>query len=570
MAKSNDGIASAQVTSSHTLKNRYNRILRFAALALAQTWWYELVLPKFGLSKFVAGNRIRRAQRIARKFRVLALDLGGLIIKVGQFASSRLDVLPASITLELESLQDEVTPEPFALIRSQIERELGLPLEVAYSAFEEKPLAAASLGQAYKAKLTAEFAGEVGFENVVVKVLRPGIEPIVEVDLKALRKVGGWLSRVKLVSRRADAPALVEEFANVSLQEIDYFNEATNLERFRANSESDSQIAAPQVVWERASMRVLTLEDVTAIKINDVEALVSAGIDPNAVAAELARSTFEQIFVHGFFHADPHPGNIFVSPAGQPGAGEFKITFIDFGMMGEISDDLRRGLQGFIFALVSRDARAYVEAMKRLGVLLPGADTLELERAVNALFERFGGVGVAELTQTDPNEIKEFALQFSDLLRTLPFQLPENFLLLVRSISLISGVTSALNRDFNMWDAVDPFARSLLSGGANSTIKALQKEALSFASTLVRLPQRIDATLTRLDQGLVSIRLPEVEKAVRRLDGSTRRTTSAVIFASLLLGGIALRMTGDSLGNLLLIVSTVPLIHALGLFRFKG
>jgi predicted unusual protein kinase regulating ubiquinone biosynthesis (AarF/ABC1/UbiB family) len=570
MAKGTDGTASPEPVSSHTLKNRYNRILRFAALALAQTWWYELVLPKFGLSKFVAGNRIRRAQKIARKFRVLALDLGGLIIKVGQFASSRLDVLPASITSELESLQDEVAPEPFSLIRAQIERELGLPLEVAFSEFEEKPIAAASLGQAYRAKLTAEFAGEVGFENVVVKVLRPGIEPIVEVDLKALRKVGGWLSRVKLVSRRADAPALVEEFANVSLQEIDYFNEAANLERFRTNSWSDPQIAAPQVVWERASMRVLTLQDVTAIKINDVEALVAAGIDPNSVAAELARSTFEQIFVHGFFHADPHPGNIFVSPTGEPGAGEFKITFIDFGMMGEISDDLRGGLQGFIFALVSRDARAYVEAMKRLGVLLPGADTLELERAVNALFERFGGVGVAELTQTDPNEIKEFALQFSDLLRTLPFQLPENFLLLVRSISLISGVTSALNRDFNMWDAVDPFARSLLSGGANSTLKALQKEALAFASTVVRLPQRIDATLTRLDQGLVSIRLPEVEKAVRRLDGSTRRTTSAVIFAALLLGGIGLRVTGDSLGNLMLIVSAVPLIHALGLFRLRG
>jgi predicted unusual protein kinase regulating ubiquinone biosynthesis (AarF/ABC1/UbiB family) len=324
------------------------------------------------------------------------------------------------------------------------------------------------------------------------------------------------------------------------------------------------------VVWERSAKRVLTLSDVSAIKINDVDALIEAGINPNAVAAELARSTFEQIFVHGFFHADPHPGNIFVSKGSPESGVDFKITFIDFGMMGEISDDLRRGLQGFIFAVVSRDARSYVDAMRRLGVLLPGADTLELERAVSALFERFGGLGVAELTQTDPNEIKDFALQFTDLLRTLPFQLPENFLLLVRSVSLLSGVTSALNRDFNMWDAIDPFARSRLNGGGNGTLKAVQKELVAFASTVVRLPQRIDATLTRLDQGLVSVRLPEVEKSIRRLDGSTRRTTSAVIFAALLIGGIALRVSGDDLGNLLLIVSAVPLVHALGLFRFKN
>jgi predicted unusual protein kinase regulating ubiquinone biosynthesis (AarF/ABC1/UbiB family) len=567
MAKTDLGMIAL---TSHSLKNRYRRILRFAAIALAQTWWHELVLPKFGLGKLVAKSRIKRAKKIARKFRVLALDLGGLIIKLGQFASSRLDILPASITSELESLQDEVKPEPFAAIQALIEREFGFPLELAFDSIGHVPIAAASLGQAYRAKLSTNLAGEVGYQDVIVKVLRPGIEAVVEVDLKALRKVGVWLSKVKLVSRRTDAPALVEEFAAVSLQEIDYFNEAANLERFKQNFGTDERINAPEVVWERSAKRVLTLSDVSAIKINDVDALIAAGINPNAVAAELARSTFEQIFVHGFFHADPHPGNIFVSKGSPESGVDFKITFIDFGMMGEISDDLRRGLQGFIFAVVSRDARSYVEAMRRLGVLLPGADTLELERAVTALFERFGGLGVAELTQTDPNEIKEFALQFTDLLRTLPFQLPENFLLLVRSVSLLSGVTSALNRDFNMWDAIDPFARSLLNGGGNGTLRAVQKELVAFASTVVRLPQRIDATLTRLDQGLVSIRLPEVEKAVRRLDGSTRRTTSAVIFAALLLGGIGLRVTGDSLGNLMLIVSAVPLIHALGLFRLRG
>lgn len=551
------------------MKSRYRRILRFAALALLQTWWFELVLPKFGLKRFIASRRLARYQKLARRFGRLATDLGGLIIKAGQFASSRLDVLPSAITAELESLQDEVAPEPFNKIREQIERELGFTLEQAYSSFEDTPVAAASLGQVYRARLSTGLSEDFGLTDVVVKVLRPGIEEIVEVDLKALRRVGLWLSRIKLVSRRTDAPGLVEEFAEVSLQEVDYFHEAGNLERFKACFEEDPRVGAPLVVWERTSKRVLTLSDVTDIKISDVEALVKAGIDPNAVAAELARITFEQIFVHGFFHADPHPGNIFVSKSADDSGVDFKIVFIDFGMMGEISNELRNGLQGFIFALVSRDARACVEAMQRLGVLLPIVDTVELERAIAAMFERFGGVGVADLVQTDPQELKELAIRFSDLIRTLPFQLPEDFLLLFRSISLISGVTSALNRDFNMWDAVDPFARSLLNGGGSSTLKALGREATALATTMLGLPRKMDSVLTRLDQGVLSIRVPEVEKGLRRIDGSARRITSSILFSVLLISGVALRIYGDDIGTILMVASVPFLIHAIGFLRLK-
>lgn len=548
------------------MKSRYRRILRFAALALFQTWWFELVLPKFGLKSFVARGRLQRFKKLARRFGTLALDLGGLIIKAGQFASSRLDVLPEAITSELESLQDEVAPVPFERIQPQIEQELGMSLKVAYEDFDSNPIASASLGQVYRATLSDSLAEDFGSSKVVVKVLRPGIEEVVAVDLKALRKVGEWLSRIKLVSRRTDAPALIEEFATVSLQEIDYFHEAQNLERFKVNHEAEPRIGAPVIIWERTAKRVLTLSDVAAIKISDVQALQAAGINPNTVAAELARNTFEQIFNHGYFHADPHPGNIFVSKVGD---SDFKITFIDFGMMGEISDELRGGLQKFLIALVSRDARASVVSMQKLGVLLPSADTVELERAIVALFERFGGVGVAELTQTDPQEFKQLAIQFSDLLRTLPFQLPEDFLLLFRSVSLLSGVTSALNRDFNMWDAVDPFARTLLNGGSNSTVKAIGRETLAFASTVARLPARIDSALTRFDQGLVSMRLPEVEKGLRRIDGSARRITSSIIFSILLASGVALRISQDELGNWLILSSSPFLLHASGLFRWK-
>lgn len=564
-----DETLSAEVQRDPALRARYRRIMRFAARALVQAWWFELVLPRFGLARLAARGRIRRLQRLSRRFHDLAADLGGLMIKVGQFLSSRLDVLPPEITRELEGLQDEVAPEPFSAIVAQAERELGIPLDRAYAFVDPTPIAAASLGQAHRARLSPGIAADLGFEEVVIKVLRPGIEQIVEVDLAALRRVGRWLSRVRLVNRRTDAPALVEEFATTSLEEIDYVHEAINVERFAADFADDPRVGTPVVVWERSARRLLTLSDVTAIKITDIAALQAAGIDPNAVAAELARATFEQIFVAGFFHADPHPGNIFVTPAAGGDPGGFALTFIDFGMMGEIDDELRDGLRQFIFAVAARDARGWVAATQRLGVLLPSADTVELERAITALFDRFGGMGVAELTRIDPRELEAFARQFSEVIRTLPFQLPESFLLLIRTISLISGVTSALNRDFNMWDAVDPFARTLLNGGGASTARSLGREAVSILSALARLPQRVDALATRIDRGELAVRSPEIEQRLRVIDGSVRRTTSAILAAGLLIAGALLRPDDEVLGTMLLIASVLPALHVIAPWRMR-
>jgi predicted unusual protein kinase regulating ubiquinone biosynthesis (AarF/ABC1/UbiB family) len=491
------------------------------------------------------------------------------MVKVGQFLSSRFDVLPESVTRELSGLQDEVAPQPFELIQQAIEAELGMPTSLAFAEIDPTPIAAASLGQAYRAKLSSGLAQELGYQAVIIKVLRPGIEEIVDVDLKALRKVGGWLARVKLVSRRTDAPALVEEFAFTTLQEVDYLHEAGNLERFAEDFGSDQRIGTPDVIWERSARRVLTLSDVSAIKINDLDALIEAGIDPNAVAAELARATFEQFFVTGFFHADPHPGNIFVSVADEGFDVDFKLTFIDFGMMGQVSEEMRSNLQSFLFAVASRDARAWVAACQKLGVLLPTADSVILEDAVSKLFDRFGGVRVGELIQTDPRELRDFALQFSDLIRTLPFKLPNDFLFLIRALSLISGVTSELNRDFNIWDAVDPFARSLLNGSGSSTLRRFGKEALSSLNTLARLPARLDSLATRAERGELVIRNPELERRVRVLDSSVRRATSGLVFATLLITGVLLLDRNEQLGYTLMIVSALPMLHALGIGRLR-
>ena len=549
------------------LKARYRRILRFASLTLAELWWFELALPQVGLAKLGARGRVRRLTRMARNFHDLAADLGGLMVKVGQFLSSRFDVLPESVTRELSGLQDEVAPQPFEIIAKSIEAELGIPVEVAFAEIDQDPIAAASLGQAYRARLSAGLAADLGYDSVIIKVLRPGIEDIVDVDLKALRRVGGWLSRVKLVSRRTDAPALVEEFATTTLGEVNYLHEAGNLERFAADYAGDQRIGTPTVIWERSARRVLTLSNVSAIKINDIDALIEAGIDPNAVAAELARVTFEQFFVTGFFHADPHPGNIFIKKADEDSGIDFTLTYIDFGMMGQISPEMRANLQSFLFAVASRDARAWVSACQKLGVLLPTADSVILEDAVSKLFDRFGGVRVGELIQTDPRELRDFALQFSDLIRTLPFKLPNDFLFLIRALSLISGVTSELNRDFNIWDAVDPFARSLLNGSGSSVLKRLGNDALKTLNTLARLPMRLDEITSRIERGELVVRNPELERRTRSLDSSVRRATSSVLFLGLLIGGIVVGERDQTLSYVLFAVSMAPLVHALGIER---
>jgi predicted unusual protein kinase regulating ubiquinone biosynthesis (AarF/ABC1/UbiB family) len=551
------------------LKARYRRILRFASLALAQTWWFELFLPQIGLGKLGARGRVRRLKKLARKFHSLAADLGGLMVKVGQFLSARLDVLPAEVTDELVGLQDEVEPEPFEKIVYQIERELGLAVGTAFEAIDQNPIAAASLGQAYRATLSSGLAADIGHSSVIIKVLRPGIEAIVEVDLRALRKIGVWLSKVKLVSKRTDAPALVEEFATTTLEEIDYLHEAANLERFATDFAGDARVSTPEIIWERSARRVLTLTDVSSIKISDIDALIEAGIDPNAVAAELARVTFEQFFVTGFFHADPHPGNIFVTPKPADSQVDFALTFIDFGMMGQVSEKLRSDLQSFLFAVASRDARAWVDACEKLGVLLPSADRVILEKAVTELFERFGGVAVGELIQTDPRELKEFALRFSELIRTLPFQLPNDFLFLIRALSLISGVTSALNRNFNMWDALDPFARSLLNGAGASTFKRLGADLLKFATTISRLPQTLDNLATRANRGELVVRNPELETRMRVLDSSVRRLTAGLIFVSLLGSGLFINGQDQTLSYWLIGGSVLPLVYALGFGRIS-
>jgi predicted unusual protein kinase regulating ubiquinone biosynthesis (AarF/ABC1/UbiB family) len=241
----------------------------------------------------------------------------------------------------------------------------------------------------------------------------------------------------------------------------------------------------------------------------------------------------------------------------------WKLTFIDFGMMGEVPASTRSGLRKLLIAAASRDGKALVNAMRTLGVLVPTADTVELERAMAETFARFGGMGFAELREVDPREFRDFGLQFGELVRSLPFQLPENFLLVLRSMTLTSGVASALDPKFNLWDSVEPYAAQLIRDERGNVFNDVAKQAVEAASIALRLPKRLDGLVTGLEDGSLSVNSPRLERQISRLDRLVRRLISAVLFGVILIAGVLLRPDDAVFGTVLMAVSVVPLLHAL-------
>ena len=526
-------------------RSRYRRVLRFFYGLLLRELWWELILPKVGLRRLAERRRPERLRRSASAFRALAARLGGVLIKVGQFLSSRLDVLPREITAELAGLQDEVGAESFEEIRGVLEAEFGLPLEQKFVEFDPLPMASASIGQVHYARLCTRTPEGRPCPPVVVKVQRPRIREIVEADLAALKVVGGWLSRFKAVRKRANVPAIIEEFGRILYEEMDYLHEGKNAELFAEKFKGRPEVRVPEVVWSHTTLRVLTLQDVGAIKIADYAGIEAAGIDRREVAARLLSVYLEQIFEDGFFHADPHPGNLFVlpAPAGSP-PGAWRLVFIDFGMTGTLPPQTFAALREALVGAGTRDAARLVRSFRELDLLLPGADLELIERASRVVLEKIWGRSTREIMDLPEAEAREFVAEFRDLLYELPFQVPENLILLGRCVSILSGMASGLDPDFNLWKILAPYVRKLAEADGGSAARLFLRELADSAGTLLRLPKRADALVARLEQGKLEIRLPELKNYVARLERAARKLSVSIIFASTLFVGAAFYLTG--------------------------
>jgi predicted unusual protein kinase regulating ubiquinone biosynthesis (AarF/ABC1/UbiB family) len=527
-------------------RKRYFRILWFFATTILGVFWWDLTLPRLGLRRLSHSTRPRRMKAVAQKFCVLAIQMGGVMIKVGQFLSSRLDVLPREVTNELAGLQDEVTPEPFEPIRALIEAEFGVAIEQKFSNFNTTPMASASIGQVYYAHLCETNQDGTPCPAVVVKVQRPHVEEIVNVDLSALRIVGGWLQKYRPISKHANIPRLMDEFSRSLYEEIDYLNEGKNAERFAEDFKDDPKVRVPKVFWSHTTKRVLTLEDVGGIKITDYAAIEKAGISRTEVAKRLLDTYLTQVFKNGFFHADPHPGNLFVQvPAEGAQSSDWKLTFIDFGMTGTLSETTFKGLQDALISLGTQDAHRLIQAYQQLDLLLPEADLSLIERASQQLFSRMWGKSTTKMMEMHGQEATEFLNEFGDLIYEMPFQLPENLILLGRCVSILSGMCSGLDPNFNVWESITPYAENLLEAEGGGKWKTILDEVLNVLKKLVALPAKTDALLSRMEQGQLEIRTPALTREIDRLNRSQKKVAGAVVFAAFLLSGVQLYVAGQ-------------------------
>ncbi|MCB9453492.1 MAG: AarF/ABC1/UbiB kinase family protein [Anaerolineaceae bacterium] len=543
---------------------RFWRTLLFAAGIFARILLWRFVMPRLIGKERAGRGSMDRWVAYARKFRRFAVAMGGLMIKLGQFVSTRVDVLPPEITDELAGLQDEVPSAPFAAIEQIIIAELG-PLQKRYQWFNQEPVAAASLGQVYRAQL-------LNGDRVVVKVQRPGIREVVYTDLAALRIVALVAWQFRFIRRRADTPALAEEFARVSLEELSYEQEARNAARFAAMFQADMGVYIPAVYPEHSTDSILTMEDVTTIKISDFAAIEAAGISRKAIAKRLMNASLKQVFEERFFHADPHPGNLFVYPlphkngsrdygkTGRP----FYLIFVDFGMTGSLTAQISDGVLNTMAAIVTRNPHQLVQSYAELGFLLPDADLKRLEEATAATFDRVWGLNMTEIKNVSTSEVRDLTREFNDLLYDMPFRVPQDFIYLGRALGILSGMATSLDPDFNAWQELLPYAQKMITQSARqskgllddnllglltgASSQALLKTGREMLTQTVTLPLRINTIVSQLEKGELTVRTaPAITSHPQSSHfQSQRQLTHAVIFSGLLVSA-AILYTGGAM-----------------------
>jgi predicted unusual protein kinase regulating ubiquinone biosynthesis (AarF/ABC1/UbiB family) len=545
---------------------RFLYTILFALWLFGRLIFWQVYVAKV-FPDWVSANNTKRWRTYARQFRNFALRMGGVQIKAGQFASTRADILPEEVIEELAGLQDKVPTIPFRKIKVVLEKEL-LNYAERFSSIDENPIAAASLGQVHRATLATG-------EAVVIKVQRPDVRNIVYTDMAALFIVGHVAMRFGFVRRRVDAAMIIEEFGRVLLEEVSYEQEAQNALRFAGMFAEDKGVYVPRIYPDHCTDRVLVMEDVTSIKIDDYERLAAAGIDRKDVARRLMDTYMQQIFEDRFFHADPHPGNLFIYPlpvedeAAYVGKGgrPYYLIFIDFGMTANLSREIVQGLVNTLTAVITRDSKKLVASYKELGFLLPNADTRRIEEATNAVFDEVWGMSMTDMTKLDFAVVENIGTEFNDLLHEMPFRVPQDFVYLGRTVGILTGMATKLDPAYNPWLEIQRQVQHLITTNAENNIwdefgKILEQsinEVLSdgpegflrVAERLYRQFQRVSKSEQMLQQiisGEITLETKmsaQQRLQLERIEAQSKRSSRMMVTGSLLVCATLFYTNGD-------------------------
>ncbi|KAE8706934.1 ABC2 isoform 2 [Hibiscus syriacus] len=496
-------------------------------------------------------KKVIRRKALAKWLKESILRLGPTFIKIGQQFSTRVDILAQEYVDQLSELQDQVPPFPSETAVSIIEEELGAPVGDIFDRFDYEPIAAASLGQVHRAKLKGQ--------EVVIKVQRPGLKSLFDVDLKNLRVIAEYLQKIdpKSDGAKRDWVAIYDECASVLYQEIDYTKEAANAELFASNFKDMDYVKVPSIYWEYTTLQVLTMEYVPGIKINKIQALDQLGVDRKRLGRYAVESYLEQVLSHGFFHADPHPGNIAVDDVNGG-----RLIIYDFGMMGSISSNIREGLLEAFYGVYEKDPDKVLQAMVQMGVLVPTGDMTAVRRTAQFFLNSFGERLAAQrrekemartelgfkkpLTKEEKMEKKKERLAAigEDLLAIAadqPFRFPATFTFVVRSFSVLDGIGKGLDPQFDITEIAKPYALELLrfrEAGVEDFRKRWDRQSRAVYN-LFRQADRVEKlaeTIQRLEQGDLKLRVRtlEAERAFQRVAAVQKTVGSAVAAGSLI------------------------------------
>ncbi len=472
--------------------------------------------------QMVSRKRRERVDALTKSERVrMALEeLGPTFVKMGQVLSTRPDLIPVQFIDELSKLQDEVPPFPFSEAREIIEAELKSPIEDKFEKFDETPLAAASIGQVHRARLKDG-------EDVIVKVKRPGIRKTIEVDLEIM------LHLAVLIEKHVEEwgiyrpTKIIEEFSRTLGKEIDYTIEASNAERFARQFVGNSMVYVPRVFREATTTRILTMEYVDGVKASKIDKLEKEGFDRKIIASRGADLMLEQVFKHGFFHADPHPGNIFILP-------DNVICYLDFGMMGRVDRYAREDFADVIYGYVSRDESKIADALLRIVHWDKEPDRRVLERDVADFVEAHLYKPLKEL------RIEDLLNQLLELIRHHHLQLPPDIFLMVKALSQVEGLGLVMNPDFDMTERAAPFVKRLKLERLSP--KRIMGDFLDSGGELVQLlkeiPGELRDILRQIRQGKSNIGFEHkgLENFIFEMDRSSNRIAFSLIVASLIVG----------------------------------